>query len=278
MLLSTAQSIPVDIYVLILDYLPVKDLHALHRAYPDIGQIAQIAHWRSMLRLCSLITKGETHIKAIIDGDRLYYKRYRSEPFRQVRLNGRAAPAMPFVPFDSQAKFDREFVGTNSAPQIVLSPTPDQRYHSLYAPIDRSGAPGEVVTVEVSFTMDDEIVSIEYDTRDVLIENPIFEEYHEDGVHLNRIVSHRIPLVKATWRGIDDKEGHDLPTDWFELLGFQCFVKVVFTERLPDRPTLVWTGTATMQSFELGWDIKLDERCCTSDVLNIWRQKPPSGI
>lgn len=70
MKLSTAQSIPVDIYVLILDYLPLKDL----TAYSTEQQMSQIAKWRCAIRLCQILTKGQIQCLPVIDGERLYYK------------------------------------------------------------------------------------------------------------------------------------------------------------------------------------------------------------
>ena len=83
---STAESIPVDVYVLILDYLPLKDLGSFQAAYSQEPRMSKIAKWRSLLRLCNLFTKGTIQLYAVIDGENHYWKLNRDEPFRQRRI------------------------------------------------------------------------------------------------------------------------------------------------------------------------------------------------
>lgn len=277
MRLSTAQKIPVDICVLILDHLSVKDLRALEVAYPDFPRLTQLAKWRCMLRLTTLITEGTSHIFATIDGDRYYYKNNRHGSWRQTSLYGRAAPARPYEPFSQSLQFTREFTGTRTAPKMRLTPDLQlQWYWPSYAPRDLSGAPGEVVTAVVLFKLGSEKLCIEYDTEDILIHSPVSLNYHEDGEHLTRTVAHRVPLRKVTWRKDDDGDAqtksYELPKTSVELLGGDAFVKVSFVERVPTRPSFFWKGPATMQSFEMQWNLRLSEWNCTPKVFEKWSE------
>jgi hypothetical protein len=271
MFLSTAQSIPVDIYVLILDYLSVSDLSVLQAAYPDVGQIAQIAKWRSMIRLGNLITQGTPSVNAVIDGERHFYKINRDEPFRQIMLRGRTAKAKPFVPFGGATRFERTFVGGKRDAKMVLSPMDGRDIYTRYAPNDRSGAPKEVVKAEVTFTLGEESLFLEYDTDKVFIPNGETEYIKDDEKHMLRTLSHRVPIISAKWCGRKGGKWETLPTDWMELLGRECFVKVVFMEVIPDGPSLFWNSEANMQSFELFWEMNLHECCASPEVQGIWK-------
>lgn len=271
MFLSTAESIPVDVYVLILDYLSVSDLRVLQATYPDIGQIAQIAKWRSMIRICRLITQGIPTVKAIIDGERHFYKINRDEPFRQRMLQGRAAKAKPFLPFGVATRFERIFAGEKNDPKMVLLPT--EYFQTTYAPNDRSGAPKEMVKAEVTFTLGDESLYLEYDTEKIVIPNGETQYIKDDEKHMLRKLSHRVPILSAKWCEGKRGQWEALPTDWIELLGNQCFVKVVFMEEIPDRPSFFWNGEAKMKSFELFWEMNLHEWCTSPEVQRIWARK-----
>lgn len=263
-----------DVFVLILDNLSLKDLAALQIAFADVESMSRIAKWRSMLRLCDLVTKGMPRIdRTVIDGERGYYKMFREEPFRQMRLQGKAAATRPFLPFYPTTTFDREFRGTLHTPQMALYPTPEQRLQTMYMPIDNSGPPAEVVTVVVTFSSDEEVISLEYDTNDMVVHNGISLDYHKDGRHMTRTVSHKLPLIKVTCRRIDAKVGYELPRDWIQLLGMEAFVNVTFNERLQERRSFYWTGTANMLSFEMRWNLNLTQWSCPADLFDIWRLK-----
>jgi hypothetical protein len=274
MKLSTAQSIPIDVYVLILDYLSLADLGSFQAAYSTEPQMSQIAKWKSMLRLCELFTKGKIQVLPTIDGDRLYYKQFRDQPFRQNWLRGQCAATRPFRPFTASNTFERTFTGTENAAKMVLTPEEGQDFNSRYAPIDNTGAPGEVVRVEVSFTLRGEIIHLEYDTEAITVHAGVTMVYSEDGEQLTRTLRHRVPLIKATCRRVEEKMGHALPKDWVEFLGMNVFVRAVFVEPVDNRVSRFWNVTATMQSFELSWNIKLLERCCSADIIDLWRGKP----
>jgi len=271
MFLSTVQSIPIDVYVLILDYLSVSDLRFLQAAYPDVGQIAQIAKWRSMIRICNLITQGVPTVHAIIDGERHFYKINRDEPFRQRMLHGRTAKAKPFLPFGVSTRFARTFEGGKKDPKMMLAPT--EYFQTTYAPNDRSGAPKEVVKTEVTFTLGEESLYLEYDTDKIVIPNGETQYIKDDERHVLRRLSHRVPILSAKWREGNKGKWEAFPTDWIELLGHQCFVNVVFMEDIPARPSLFWSGEAKMQSFELFWEMNLHEWCTSAEVRNIWATK-----
>jgi len=273
MFLSTAQGIPVDIYVLILDYLSVSDLGVLQAAYPDVGQIAQIAKWRSMIRLCNLITQGTPFVKTFIDGERQFYKINREEPFRQIMLRGRTAKARPFTPFGLSTRFERTFIGGKRDPKMVLTPMEGTLFCTVYAPTDRSGAPKEVVKTDVTFTLGEESLVLEYDTEKIVLPNGETQYIKDDEKHMLRTLSHRVPILSAKWRAGNMEKWETLPTDWMELLGRQCFVKVVFMEDIAERQSLFWNGEAKMLSFELFWEMNLNEWCASPEVQQIWGRK-----
>ena len=279
MKLSTAQSIPVDIYVLILDYLPLKDLAAFYNAYSAEPTMAQIAKWRCAIRLCQILTKGQVQCVPVIDGERLYYKQFRDAPFRQVSLRGRSAPTRPFRPFTQHTRFDRHFCGTYLAAEMRLRAAEGAILSTHYQPIDNTGAPGEVVKVDVKFTFRGEILCLEYDTKDVTLHEPFTVRYdseQENVVH--KTLQHRIPLIKAVVRHVDHDEastGYTIPLDWMEFVGTEVRVMVSFFEHESSSrrsvTNLYWQGSATMKEFELSWKLRLLERCCTGDMIALWK-------
>jgi hypothetical protein len=198
MKLSTAENIPVDVYVLILDYLPLKDLGSFQAAYSQEPRMAKIAKWRSLLRLCNLFIKGTVQLYAVIDGENHYWKLNRDEPFRQRRIHGRAEPTRPFRPFTPQTKFDRIFTGTRGKPKMGLKLSEGTHYSTLYQPIDWTGSPAEVVLMGVSFTLGGESIRLEYDTGNITVAKPE-TTYSEDGEYFYRMIQHRLPLIKAVW-------------------------------------------------------------------------------
>ena len=277
MKLSTAESIPVDVYVLILDHLPLKDLGSFQAAYAQEPRMSQIAKWRSLLRLCTLFTKGHVQLYAVIDGERSYWKINRDEPFRQRRINGRAEVTRSFRPFIPETKFDRIFTGTRARPKMGLKPSERTYLNTVYRPIDWAGSPAEVVSMGVSFMLEGELIDLEYDTKCTTVPK-VETAYSEDGEYLYRTIQHQLPLTKAICGIIEDgiQGRRELPKDWIEFLGQEAFVKVAFMEHMNEcRVDLnnIWRGRATMQSFEVDWNIKLQEWCCTSDVIDIWRGK-----
>lgn len=277
MKLATAESIPVDIYVLILDYLPLKDLGSFQAAYANEPHMSKIAKWRSLLRLCNLFTKGTIQFYAVIDGENGYWKVNRDEPIRQRRLKGRAEPTKPFRPFTPQTELDRVFTGTKGKPKMGLKLSEGTQYSTLYQPIDWTGAPAEVVFMNIAFTLGGEIISLEYDTGRITVP-PVEATYSEDGECLYRTIKHRLPLIKAICGEVENgtQGAYELPKDWIEFLGNEAFVNVTFREHMNEcRVDLsnIWRGRATMQSFEMDWNIKLHEWCCTSDIINIWHEK-----
>jgi len=277
MKLSTAQSIPVDIYILILDRLPLRDLASFYTAYALEPTMSQIAKWRCMIRLCNIFTQGRIQAVPVIDGERLYYKQFRDQPFRQVALRGASRATKPFCPFGERTCFDRVFRGNYLDAWMGLRPSEGQPINTRYEPIDNTGAPGEVVRVDVTFTYAEEVVHLEYDTKDVELHNPFEVEYDPDDENAKRkLLHHRIPLVKATCRHVDDDErrgGYSIPTEWMEFLGSEARVNVEFVER--ETPTggfnLYWRGIASMRVFEIAWKIRLLERCCSADIIGIYR-------
>ena len=239
--------------------------------------MSKIAKWRSLLRLCNLFTKGTIQVYAVIDGENRYWKLYRDEPFRQRRIKGRAQPTRPFRPFTPQTDFDRIFTGTSRKPKMGLKLSEGTHYSTVYQPIDWTGAPAEVVLMEVAFTLGGEIISLEYDTGRITV--PTVETtYSEDGQCLYRTIKHRLPLIKAICGEVENgtRGGYELPKDWIEFLGSEAFVNVSFREHMNEcRVDInnIWRGRAMMQSFEMDWNLKLQEWCCTSDVIDIWRGK-----
>ena len=188
-------------------------------------------------------------------------------------LRGRTAKARPFVPFRAYGTgFERTFTGGKGDPKMVLTPIEGEEYQRSYAPTDRSGPPKEVVKVEVSFTLNDEALFLEYDTETLVLPNGETEYIEGDEKHMIRTLNHRVPILSAKWQGGKGKL-NTLPTDWMELLGRQCFVKVVFVEEIPDRPSLFWNGKARMESFELSWRINLGEWCASPEVQKIWARR-----
>ena len=276
MKLSTAESIPVDVYVLILDQLSFKDLGSFQLAYASEPKMSKIAKWRSLLRLSNFFTKGEARILTIIDGERSYYKINRNEEFRQARINGRAAATRPFRPFTATTNFDRIFTGTPRVPKMVMKPSSEQLINTTYAPIDWTGAPAEVVETEVSFTLGDEVIILKYDTDAISVPTPK-QTYSEDGTLLYRTIRHRLPLVRAICRDVEKEpeREYELPKDWIEFLGQEAFVNVVFQEHIASCRVLltgIWVGRAKMESFEMDWNIKLQDWCCSDDVIDMWRE------
>ena len=121
---------------------------------------------------------------------------------------------------------------------------------------------------------------MEYDTGSITVPKPE-TTYSEDGEYLYRTIQHRLPLIKAICGEVEDgtQGGYELPKDWIEFLGNESFVNVTFREHMNEcRVDLnnIWKGRATMKSFEMDWNVKLQEWCCTSDVIDIWRGK--SGV
>jgi len=277
MKLSTAQSIPVDIYILILDHLSLRDLASFYTAYALEPKMSQIAKWRCMIRLCNIFTQGCIQAIPIIDGERLYYKQFRDQPFRQIALRGASRATKPFRPFDEKTRLDRIFRGNYLDAWMGLRPSQDQFINTRYQPIDNTGAPGEVVRVDVTFTYAEEVIHLEYDTNGVELHNPFDVEVDPDDATAKRkSLHHRIPLVKATCRHVDDDErrgGYAIPTDWMEFLGSEVRVKVEFVERevATSGFGLYWRGTASMAAFEMAWRLRLLERCCSADIIGIYR-------
>src|SRR5437762_10656351 len=169
MKLSTAESIPVDVYVLILDHLPLKDLGSFQAAYAQEPRMSKIAKWRSLLRLCNLFTKGHVQLYAVIDGERRYWKINRDEPFRQRRINGRAEATRPLRPFIPETTFDRIFTGTRARPKMGLKPSEGTDLNTVYQTMDWAGSPAEVVSMGVSFIFEGELIYLEYDTRCITV-------------------------------------------------------------------------------------------------------------
>lgn len=274
MKLSTAESIPIDVFVLILDRLPLRDLGSFQAAYSQEPRMSKIAKWRSLLRLCNLFTKGSIQLCAVIDGQNQYWKINRDEPFRQRRIKGRAEPTRPFRPFTPQTKFDRIFTGTRGNPKMGLRLSEGTYYSTMYQPIDWTGSPAEVVLMEISFTLGGEIIRLEYDTGRITVPK-VEATYSEDGECLYRTINHRLPLIKAICGEVENgiQGGYELPKDWIEFLGNEAFVNVTFMEHMSECHidlNNIWKGRATMQSFEMDWNVKLHEWCCTSDVIDIW--------
>jgi hypothetical protein len=281
MKLSTAESIPVDIYVLILDYLPLQDLAAFYTAYSTEPKMSQIAKWRCAIRLCRLLTKGHVQCIPVIDGERHYYKQFRDEPFRQMGLGGRSAPTQPFRPFSPHTQFDRNFCGSYLAAEMRLRAAEDAVVNTQYQPIDNTGAPGEVVKVDVKFTLGGEILCLEYDTKAVTLHDPFSVRYDSEQMNVtHKTLRHRIPLVKAVVRHVDDDEGvtgYAIPLDWMEFVGTEVGVVASFTEyehhRRRSTMSRYWQGNAVMKEFELSWKLRLLERCCTAEMIAVWKTK-----
>jgi len=152
-------------------------------------------------------------------------------------------------------------------------------YSTLYQPIDWTGSPAEVVLMEVSFTLDEEVIHLEYDTECITVPK-VETTYSEDGECLYRTIKHRLPLIKAICGKVEDgrQGGYELPKDWIEFLGNEAFVNVTFREHMNQcRVDLnnIWRGRAMMQSFEMDWNVKLQEWCCASDIIDIWSGKSP---
>lgn len=276
MKLSTAQSIPVDIYVLILDHLPLGDLASFYWAFANEPTMSQIAKWRCMVRLCNIVTKGHVNAIPVVDGERLYYKQFRDRPFRQMAIGGGVRPTKPFLPFSDQTPFARIFRGSYSQAEMALRAVDDQFISPVYEPIDYTGAPGEVVRIDVTFTYARERIQLYYDTRDTTLHQPFTIEYDSEDEHvMHRTLHHRIPLISATCLSIDDDKGNagfPLPKDWMEFLGAEVGVRVVFNLReLANRQSLYWRGRGVMEDFEMSWKLRLAERCCTADIIGIWK-------
>jgi hypothetical protein len=277
MKLSTAHSIPVDIYVTILDYLPLKDLASFYTAYAAEPKMSHIAKWRCMIRLCNIFTKGQIQAIPIIDGERRYYKQFRDEPFRQIALHGQSRATKPFRPFTAETCFNRIFRGNYLSPEMGLEAAENQFVIREYQPIDNTGAPAEVVRVDITFSYGMEVIQLEYDTNEVVLSGPYTWEYDtEDETVTHKTIQHRIPLVKVVCRQVDDdkeKGGYAIPKDWMEFMGEEVNVKICFVERLnPTRVSrLFWHGDAIMGNFEMSWKLHLFERCCTPQVIGIWK-------
>jgi hypothetical protein len=279
MKLSTAQSIPVDIYVLILDCLPLQDLAAFYTAYSTEPKMSQIAKWRCAIRLCQIITKGHVQCIPVVDGERHYYKQFRETPFRQMGLRGGSAPTKPFRPFTQHTRFDRNFCGSYLAAEMRLRASEGAMVNTHYQPIDNTGAPGEVVKVDVKFSLGGEILCLEYDTKGVTLHDAFTARYDSEQQNVtHKTLRHRIPLIKAVVRHIDDDEGatgYAIPLDWMEFVGTEVGVVAAFTEYEHDRrrtaTSLYWQGSAVMKEFELSWKLRLLDRCCTAETIALWK-------
>jgi hypothetical protein len=244
--------------------------------------MSQIAKWRSMLRLCDIFTNGTVKLTTVIDGERQYYKIFRDEGFRQIRHRGQARPTRPFRPFTTDNTFHRGFSGNSNSAKMFLTPSDGERFNRTYQPIDNTGPPGEVVRTEIWFTLGDETVHLEYDTGEIVISDGIRKEYEDDGINLTRILDHRLPLVKvecykeSTAQENDKPKGYSLPKDWIAFLGTDVFVSSTFEERVNEHVSLtgMWNGSATMKSFQLNWNLKLSEWCCSSAIIDMFKMKP----
>jgi hypothetical protein len=241
--------------------------------------MSQIAKWRCAIRLCQLLTKGHVQCIPVIDGERHYYKQFRDEPFRQMGLGGRSAPTKPFRPFSQHTQFDRNFCGSYLAAEMRLRAAEGAVVNTQYQPIDNTGAPGEVVKVDVKFTLGKEILCLEYDTKAVVLHDAFTVRYDSEQENvMHKTLRHRIPLIKAVVRHGDDDEGapgYAIPLDWMEFVGTDVSVVAAFTEYEQDRRRSAtrryWQGAAVMKEFELSWKLRLLERCCTADMIAVWK-------
>lgn len=197
-----------------------------------------------------------------------------------MSLEGRSAPTRPFRPFDQYTRFDRKFCGSYLAAEMRLRVAEGERVNKRYRPIDNTGAPGEVVEVDVTFTFGGEILCLEYDTKDVTLHEPFTVRYdseQENVVH--KTLQHRIPLIKCVVRHVDDDEGatgYAIPLDWMEFVGMEVRVMVTFTEYESPNPrsatSLYWQGSGVMKELEMSWKLRLLERCCTADMIALWKK------
>jgi hypothetical protein len=231
--MQVIESISLDICQLVLDYLSLADLVNLHHAYTsDIPKLAYLCKSTCQHRMSAFFTKSpEFRLFLTIDGERLNYKRFRNELFRQYH-SGRHVHAFPFRAQFSQLDVERKYLGGRQALSLqdqgrgcgktqmclvgeLSQQDESRRRENTYQPEyhgDGSYGPSEIVTCSISFynksrtnskpddgTMSEKII-LEYDTRDINIPKSAMSETElDDGQHMLRTISHRLPLTRVSY-------------------------------------------------------------------------------
>lgn len=270
------QYVSLDIVQLVLDHLSLPDLVNLHDAYLDIPKLSSLCQITGQHRLSSYFANSpQTKISMIIDGERLNYKRFRNELYRQYST-GRHIRARPFRAVISQTRVERNFVGGDQhsrmgtktqvgKPQMLLREDNIQRllnerldeeemrwWRSDYTfqpglHGDGSYGPAEIVACGLSLFSSTgnnglfEKIHLEYDTEDVIIPKTSISEQDagDNGEHILRTISHHLPLTKLSYHVENMQEGHhggfDLPLSWAAMLGKKMVCTVVFKESVRQR-------------------------------------------
>jgi hypothetical protein len=232
--MQVIESISLDICQLVLDYLSLADLVNLHHAYTsDIPKLAYLCKSTCQHRMSAFFTKSpEFRLFLTIDGERLNYKRFRDELFRQYH-SGRHVQAFPFRAEFSQLDVERKYLGGRQSQsqqyqgrgcgktQMCLvgelsQQDQSRRWENTYQPDyhgDGSYGPSEIVTCSLSFyntsrtdsQPDDgtmiEKIKLEYDTRDIDIPKTATSETElDDGQHMLRTISHHLPLTRVYYK------------------------------------------------------------------------------
>jgi hypothetical protein len=290
----TFQNILPDIRDLIFDQLSIPDLISLYHASLPSPSLRQSCKRVGTRRLTHIITTSAFKIRAIIDGERGLYKRYRND--RYEREDDAFVTPRPFRPFDSfETNLQRTFPVNSTGPQMVATEQCIRKetdlmtkyiYNSQYS----GGDPQEIVTVIALFLIRDmptpTRLAIEYDTADCSISG-VQDEDDGDGGYL-RTVSHPLRFKNGLW-GIERngrrpmigfsltlprRDDYEVPKEWLEMLGNQVMAKVVFKKQRSERPLDGQPPQETkfiMQFFEVVWDVELSESSFRPDVLDLWR-------